>query len=659
MNKYFNTYNKRINRLNIILVLFGLFILSEYFILQFKTNSNIEKIIDSHGYKYKMLYGKRGKIVDRNNNELANSINKYTLWIDGQKISNEKSKYIFDYLSDIFNKNSEEYNNLFCNKKKYIVLEKNVSENQFNKMINEIDNLKNNGLRFDVTNSRFYKYKNFASQTIGFINKDGKGIGIEKTFNNTLSGDTLKVTLRKGAKGNYYNENIKNEEFINGYNVQLTLDIETQIIVQEELNKIVKSTNAKSGNAILMNPHNGEIIAIASAPDFDPNSYFNFDPESYRNRSITESYEPGSTFKIIPYALNIEQKKFSIEDSINCENGKFLLANNKILHDHEPHENLSIIDIMAHSSNIGFSKISDSFSKNDLYKLIKYFGFGTKTYIALNNESKGKIRDIDNWSKTSKSYISIGQELSVTNLQLSLAYSAVANGGIVNKPKIIKKIHKNNFGKEDHIKIEKNNEIRRIFNKKTSDLVMESLSKVVEIGTAKDLGLDEYKISGKTGTAQKYVNGNYSNYIATFASIFPNDFPEYVLIISIDEPKYGYHWSSQSAVPATKEIIKRMMISDNEFHARMIKKDFNKDSSNFEYISDQSNNIKKITNEIKNEGFPNLKGKTFKEALKIASKYNVKLKPGLNLSGKITYQSIKEGKKINADMICEVLIKTL
>ena len=123
MNKYFNTYNKRINRLNIILVLFGLFILSEYFILQFKTNSNIEKIIDNHGYKYKMLYGKRGKIVDRNNNELSNSINKYTLWVDGRKTTNEKSKYIFDYLSDIFNKNSEEYNNLFCNKK-YIVLEK-------------------------------------------------------------------------------------------------------------------------------------------------------------------------------------------------------------------------------------------------------------------------------------------------------------------------------------------------------------------------------------------------------------------------------------------------------------------------------------------------------------------------------------------------------
>ena len=658
MNKYFNTYTKRINRLNIFLILFGLFILSEYFLLQFKTNNNIEKIIDNHGYKYKMLYGKRGKIVDCKNNELANSINKYTLWIDGRKISDKELKNIFEYLSEVFNKDSEEYYNLFSIQKKYIVLEKNVNENQFNKMVNEIDNLKKKGLRVDATNSRLYKYKNFASQTVGFINKDGEGVGIEKNFNNILSGDTLKITLKKGAKGNYYNENIKNEELINGYNIQLTLDIEKQIIVQEELNKIVKSTNAKSGNAILMNPQNGEIIAIASAPDFDPNNYFNFSQESYRNRSITESYEPGSTLKIIPYALNIKQRNFGINDSINCENGEFLLSNNKILHDHEPHENLSIKDIMAHSSNIGFAKMSDSFLKNDLFKLIKYFGFGTKTYIPLNNESKGRIRNINNWSKTSKNYISIGQELSVTNLQLSLAYSAVANGGILNKPKIIKKIYRNDFGKKDYITIDQNNKIREVFSKRTSELIMDSLDEVVEIGTAKDLGLNEYKISGKTGTAQKYINGNYSNYIATFASIFPSDFPEYVLIISIDEPDYGYHWSSQSAVPATKEIIKRLMISNNELHARMIKKDYNQ-NSNFGIIANQSDNIAESTSKIKNERFPNLKGKTFKEALKMASKYDIRLEPGLNLSGKITYQSIKEGRKIKPGMTCKILIRTL
>ncbi|SVD98468.1 uncharacterized protein METZ01_LOCUS451322, partial [marine metagenome] len=254
------------------------------------------------------------------------------------------------------------------------------------------------------------------------------------------------------------------------------------------------------------------IIAMASIPDFDPNNYHTYNIENFRNRVISDAYEPGSTFKIIPLALSLEKNTFSLSDSIYCEEGEFLLSSNKKLHDHEPHALLSLEDIMAYSSNIGFAKLSDSFNNDDLYKFLKYFGFGTKSFVSLSNESQGIIRNTSNWSKTSKNYISIGQELSITNLQLALAYSVIANGGFLVRPNIVKNVM--NISTENMLN-KKNYSIRRVISKETADLVMQSLDKVIEIGTGKELNLDNYKIAGKTGTAQKYIDGEYSNYIAT------------------------------------------------------------------------------------------------------------------------------------------------
>ena len=306
---------------------------------------------------------------------------------------------------------------------------------------------------------------------------------------------------------------------------------------------------------------------------------------------------------------------------------------------------------MAYSSNIGFAKLSDSFNNDDLYKFLKYFGFGTKSFISLNNESQGMIRNTLNWSKTSKNYISIGQELSITNLQLALAYSVIANGGFLVKPNIIKDVQnintENTFNKKNYL-------IRRVISEKTADLVMQTLDKVIKIGTGKELNLNNYKIAGKTGTAQKYVNGKYSNYIATFVSLFPKDKPKYVLVVSIDEPEYGYHWSSQSAVPASKEIIKRMVIADNNLHYHV--------ASNTDLIKEQIDITHYIPTTYYDEtsNFPNLKGKSFKEARKIAFKYNVILIPQNNiLSGQIIYQSIKAGEKIKPGMVCDIKMEII
>ena len=199
---------------------------------------------------------------------------------------------------------------------------------------------------------------------------------------------------------------------------------------------------------------------------------------------ISDAYEPGSTFKIIPLALSLESNTFSLSDSIYCEEGEFLLSSNRKLHDHEPYSLLSLEDIMAYSSNIGFAKLSDSFNNDDLYKFLKYFGFGTKSFISLNNESQGMIRNTLNWSKTSKNYISIGQELSITNLQLALAYSVIANGGFLVKPNIVKNVIQNI--NTENIFNKKNYLIRRVISEKTADLIMQTLDKVIVLDVPDD-----------------------------------------------------------------------------------------------------------------------------------------------------------------------------
>ena len=286
-------------------------------------------------------------------------------------------------------------------------------------------------------------------------------------------------------------------------------------------------------------------------------------------------------------------------------------------------------------------------------RYLKYFGFGTKTFISLNNESNGFIRNSSDWSITSKNYISIGQELSITNLQLALAYSAIANGGMLIKPNIIKKIIKET--KNGNI-IQNNSTypIRQIISTNTSKQIMKSLNKVVETGTGKELNMNNYKVSGKTGTAQKYIDGEYSNYTSTFVTLFPNDYPQYVLVVSIDEPEYGYHWASKSAVPVSKEIITRMMISDNDLHYKLAKKNIvveNIDSSNFK----SEINLKSDKNI-----FPNLIGKSFKEARQIAAKHSITLVPQNNiLTGVVISQSIKVGNKIKPGMVCNIKMKML
>ena len=455
-----------------VILISSIIILLGYVNIQLFPQPNLKYILDKDGYKERIIFGDRGKIIDTKGKDLAITINRYTFWVD-TKNKHDKNE-IVKLFSNVFDKSEQFYLEKLSKSSKYIVLEKNISDELAKHILDKRETI--NGIRFDKKLSRLYKYNNLASQTIGYINTNQAGVlGIEKSFNHLLIGDTINIKLKKGAAGNFYNTEILNEEKIHGSNIQLTIDIEKQMILQEELSNAMIATNAKGANGIIINPHSGEILAMASIPDFNPNTYSEFKIENFNNSVISDSYEPGSTLKIIPYALAIDSEIYNTKDSIFCENGSYRLSNKLMLNDHEEHGFLNLEEILIHSSNIGISKVSDSFKKESLYKYLKKFGFGSKTYLPLSNESKGKIRGPSNWSTTSKNYISIGQEISVTNLQLAIAYCSIANGGYIIKPTIIKNISKN----KELIFTNKTDKIRQVVYKKTAENILNTLKLVI------------------------------------------------------------------------------------------------------------------------------------------------------------------------------------
>jgi len=651
MRKFFILYSKRVNNLSIVILLYSILLLSNFFSIQILNSKHIKNIVEKKGKKTIIEYGHRGEIYDTNGKELASTIKKYNFWVNTNK--DHDKDLIADLFSKNLNKSYEYYYELISKKSNYIKIEKNIPFLEAVPILDEINNTK--GLRKEEIVQRLYPYDFLASQALGYVNLKNNGIsGIEGNYNQTLTGDTVNVETYKGVKGKFHKSR-RNENDLRGNDITLTIDIELQKILQEELNKVTNKTEASSANGIIINPLNGNILAISSVPSFNPNKYYEYGIENYKNKVISDAYEPGSTFKIIALSALIDLDIHESHKKFHCENGTTTLPNRKPLRDHEPHEELTMKEIFSYSSNIGMSKIVNDLNKTDFYKYCKLFGFGTKTGINLNDEAIGNLRKVTEWSKTSKTYMSIGQEISVTNLQLAMAYCAIANGGYLIKPKIIKSIKNNN-------KVVYTNQveiIRKVLEKETSQKMLTYLGDVVDNGTANNLRLKGYNVGGKTGTAQKFIGKAYSRdkFISSFASVFPIDNPKYVLLISIDSPKYGYHWSNQSAVPATEEIIKRIIVKDNDLHSN--DKNIIALSKNKKVESVNLTNDNKESIYIQNEQsyvVPNFKGMTLKEALRTANSRGLKINPN-GLSGKVIWQSIKAGQKFENNQICNVKVK--
>ena len=554
-------YQKYRNRIKIIFAFFSfltILILGKLFYIHIIQNQYYEELVNSKFLKSKVIEGSRGQIFDRNGNSLAKNKTVFSFLLNTeQKYDRDK---ILNLFSENFKKSKNYYEEILEKKSNGVVLERNIPFSDCNVIVNT----RIYGLNKLSKIVREYPYKELASQVIGYVDSDYKGIiGIEKYFEKTLKGELGNKNLMKNINGflyeNPYKESIKPDP---GKNIALTLDMQLQEILQDELLKTIENIKAEDANGIIVDPFSGEILAMASVPSFDLNKFYEHDISNHQNKSIIDSYEPGSTFKSITIACGIEEGLIHENDEYNCENGKYFYFG-KYLNDHEKHDILSVKEILMHSSNIGISKIVDEkIGQKLIYKYARSFGFGNKTGVYLPGETNGILKPLNDWEKSSGTFVSMGQEILSSTLQTAMAYSVFANGGYLLKPQIIKNITQDNT----YTYISKPLVVRKVISSETADRVLNILEDVVNHGSGKEAGINGYKIAGKTGTSQTYKNGILSdkNYIASFAGIFPSNKPKYVCVVAINNPKVkGKHWGGVVAAPIIKNIFARII---NEFN---------------------------------------------------------------------------------------------
>ncbi len=555
-----NSYHKRRTAIVVIVInLAFLILIGRLFHIQILQNKKLSEEAKKIQKMKILSTTERGRIYDRNYRELAINIKTYTLYIRPKNV--EDPKNVSEQLGRILLKTPKYILEQIQSREKLFTLSRKLSSDMFN----NIAALDLKGIQLCPESARFYPKGTLGSHVIGFVSRDNKGLeGIERFFEHELGGKTGSYITSKDARGREvipFRSHISS--LSDGANIVLTIDEIIQHILERELNKLVEKFSPKSVTGIVMNPNTGEILALANRPTYNPNNAGSFTHDCRRNRAATDAYEPGSTFKVITAAAALNNKVFEPEDVIFAENGSYRFMRHTI-HDHDPYGKITFAQALEVSSNVAFAKIGIKTGAEELYKYIRSFGFGARTGIKLPGEAKGLLRSLSRWSKLSVGVIPFGQEISVTPIQLITAISAVANGGNLMAPMIVSSIE----DKEGKIKKEfKPKKVRRVVSPQTSEILTGILTGVVKTGTGINAQIEGYTIAGKTGTAQKYIQGKgYSNkkYVASFIGFLPVPNPQIAILIMVNEP-HGAYYGSIVAAPAFKNVAQDVLRYLNVF----------------------------------------------------------------------------------------------
>lgn len=415
------------------------------------------------------------------------------------------------------------------------------------------------GIYFQSENKRFYPKRELAAHVVGWVDLDEKGLaGIEYELDDLVRAKPEKILVMADAKRRWFDATESQRD--PGASVILTIDEKIQYIAERELAAAIARTHAIAGTAIVQDPANGHILAVANWPRFNPNSAGESSSETHMNRAISALYEPGSTFKLITLAAAFEEHITRPEEVFDCQNGTVYVAGHRI-RDHKPFGLLSVSDILAQSSDVGAIKIALRLGAPKFNQYIRAFGFGAPTGIDLPGESKGLVRRLENWTPISVGSISMGQEIGVTPMQLITAVSAIANGGMLYKPRVVAERRRG----EQIIPLPSAltpAEPKRVIQPETAATMRRLMEGVILDGTGKLARLDGWTAGGKTGSAQKIdpATGRYSPHklIASFTGFAPLNNPAVTMLISLDSPE-GLHEGGQVAAPVFKRMAEQIL----------------------------------------------------------------------------------------------------
>jgi cell division protein FtsI (penicillin-binding protein 3) len=497
---------------------------------------------------------KRGTIYDRNYAEVAVSIDVASICTyPGQICSKEQTA---SALARALNLGQKSLLKKLLSDKRFVWIKRHADPTE----VSRVRELKLDGIDFVTESRRFYPMKSLAAQVIGFCGTDGRGLeGLEFYYDSFLKGRESSLTVLRDALGRDFTAKGPYPEGKPGYNLILTIDKNIQYIAEAALSEGVMEFGAKSGMALVIAPRTGAILAVAHVPRFNPNAFGQYEPWLWRNRAITDSFEPGSTLKIFLGAAALESGLCKPGSEFYCEEGVYRVGKN-FVHDIRPHAALSLQDILKYSSNIGAAKVGEKVGPAYLYLKLKEFGLGDRLGVECPGETQGSLSPVGGWSEIDAVAICFGQGVSVSALQLAAAVSAIANDGLLMKPYLVQGMTDVHGGV---VKSFQPTALRQVISSENAWRLTRMMERAVEKGgTGVRAALGGYKVAGKTGTAQKAdpAGGGYAEdkYIASFVGFVPAENPEIVVLVVIDEPK-KHHYGGVVAAPVFRRIIRETL----------------------------------------------------------------------------------------------------
>ena len=537
-------------------LLFGFVLIGcRLFYLQvFQSDAGAYQVQRQH-QKSVMVQPDRGVIVDRHGHPLALNVDVPSVYVNSGSLKNPRQTA--QALAPVLKMSVAQLREIFQRKRPHVLVKRHIPE----EMAEQLVAMAIPGVEVPRGPHRFYPKGALGSHVLGFAGDDNQGLeGVEFHYESFLRGEKNLVQYQRDAKGgiisSLYNQDSTGLQA--GFHVTLSIDEVIQFIAEDELSKAVRQSRAKSGSILIMDPMTGSILAWALYPTFDPNHFRKLSAKDWRNRAVTDPYEPGSTLKVVLAAAALEERVMEPDTLIYGGDGQMPVAGT-IVHDPANSSWMTFSEALVRSSNVGAIKVAVQLGRSRVFSYLKAFGFGEKTGIDLSGESPGILHHPDTWSGRSLSSLALGQEIAVTPIQMVTAMSVVANGGWLMTPGVVSSVLD---GHGQAILTKDRQPKRRPISSQTARRMGHILEAAVETGTGNGAKLVGYRVAGKTGTSQKIdtTTGTYSSsdVIASFVGFVPADQPCLTMLVVIDEPEIG-KWGGKTAAPVFGNVAKRVL----------------------------------------------------------------------------------------------------
>ena len=599
---FFDNIHTRIRFFFLLIFCLLFIIICRVFYIQVFSYDKLSSLAESLWSRKLPIGADRGEIYDRKGRVLATNLTTTSLVLTPNQIKNPEE--VAQKLSEILN---SDYDDMLAHVTKKTSIERVHPEGRqlSYDIASKIEELHFDGVYLVKESKRYYPYGTVLSHVLGYVGIDNQGLsGLELTYDKYLTGENGAIKYFSDGKGNRLELSEVYEEPQNGVNLTLTIDLDLQLAAERELDNAVMKYNPEHAIALAMDPNTGEVLAMASRPNFDSNNYQDYDTTTInRNLPIWMTYEPGSTFKIMTLASSLEEKTVNLFEDTYYDSGSVSI-DGATIHCWKSggHGAQTYLNVVENSCNPGFVSLGNKLGVDKLMSYINKFGFGEKTGIDLNGESSGILFNPSRMGPVELATTSFGQGISVTPIQQVTAVSAVINNGYLYQPYIVKSLEEPET--QSIVKLNEPVLRRRVISEESSKLARFALESVVANGSGRNAYIENYRVGGKTGTAQKVEDGHYldGNYILSFVGFMPADEPKIVVYVAIDNPKGVTQYGGVVAAPIAKSILETAIsVLNIESSDEVMPREYNWNDTKYYKIPD-------VVGETKEEAKKSLQG---------------------------------------------------